>query len=324
MHVRPLEPSDQDACAALVSRAHPTRRAVGAWGGVQPDAVQRMGAFDARGAVHGVFELEPSPVFRMRHSATLRLWGDAAAVLPTALVASDRWMGIQRLMVTTDAADPELPAVLEAHGFAVEARQRLRIARDGALHDTLSWARQRPGWVPDPPQPPPAWAERRADGDVVIRPTVVADAEPFARIFQDPAVAWGVLQLPTTSGGIWAGRLAQNPAMRVFSLVAEAGGELVGSAGAHPGSGPHAHVAGLGMCVARAWQGRGVGRRLFQAVVDHALAEGYRRLELEVYTDNVPARALYEGFGFEPEGVRKANAWRDGGFADSLVMGLIK
>ena len=50
------------------------------------------------------------------------------------------------------------------------------------------------------------------------------------------------------------------------------------------------------------WQRKGVGTALMQAAVD--LADKWlnlERLELEVYTDNVPAIRLYEKFGFTIE-----------------------
>lgn len=56
---------------------------------------------------------------------------------------------------------------------------------------------------------------------------------------------------------------------------------------------------------ARAYQGRGVGRRLLQALVDRSRALRARALFLEVAVDNAHALALYEQFGFERLGVRK-------------------
>ena len=47
---------------------------------------------------------------------------------------------------------------------------------------------------------------------------------------------------------------------------------------------------------------------------------GFRRLELSVWTDNDRAIRLYEGFGFEREGVMRRYAWRDGVWADALAM----
>jgi putative acetyltransferase len=69
------------------------------------------------------------------------------------------------------------------------------------------------------------------------------------------------------------------------------------------------------------WHGRGVGSLLMQSLCE--LADrwlGLLRLELEVYADNEPAQRLYRRFGFEPEGVHRAFALRDGRFVDALSM----
>ena len=132
-------------------------------------------------------------------------------------------------------------------------------------------------------------------------------------------------RLPTVSGDLWTRRLARQDSATSCSVVEVANGEVIGGAGCQTLGVPHAHVGAVGMAVSRGWQGRGVGRRLLQAVVDQGERWlGLRRLELEVYTDNVPAKALYESFGFQPEGIRRANAWRHGGFADSLVMARLR
>ena len=49
-----------------------------------------------------------------------------------------------------------------------------------------------------------------------------------------------------------------------------------------------------------------------------------KRLELTVYVDNAPAIGLYRKFGFEVEGTRRADAFRDGKFVDSLMMARVR
>ena len=69
------------------------------------------------------------------------------------------------------------------------------------------------------------------------------------------------------------------------------------------------------------WQGKGFGSALRQPALD--LADnwlGLRRLELNVYTDNARAIALYRRFGFEVEGTHRADALRDGTYVDSFSM----
>lgn len=48
-------------------------------------------------------------------------------------------------------------------------------------------------------------------------------------------------------------------------------------------------------------RGRGLGRALLEAAVEHARARGADRIELNTSTDDVAARALYESAGFSNE-----------------------
>jgi acetyltransferase len=56
-----------------------------------------------------------------------------------------------------------------------------------------------------------------------------------------------------------------------------------------------AHVA---IVVADAWQGRGIGARLFELLIEAARARGIARLEGELLAENVPARSLMARLGF--------------------------
>ena len=63
------------------------------------------------------------------------------------------------------------------------------------------------------------------------------------------------------------------------------------------------HAGSLGMSVAEAWRGRGVGRRMLQWVIDEAHGwPGFCRIELECVAWNAPAIGLYESLGFKIEG----------------------
>jgi ribosomal-protein-alanine N-acetyltransferase len=72
------------------------------------------------------------------------------------------------------------------------------------------------------------------------------------------------------------------------------------------------------IAVARHAQGRGLGARLLQALLDEAARRGQRRVLLEVRAGNDRAIALYERFGFRRSGVRRGYYQPSG--ADALVM----
>lgn len=70
---------------------------------------------------------------------------------------------------------------------------------------------------------------------------------------------------------------------------------------------------------------QGIGKALMLELIDAADKWlNIMRIELTVFTDNKPAIALYEVFGFETEGVHKAYAFRDGRYADVVAMARIR
>jgi len=113
--------------------------------------------------------------------------------------------------------------------------------------------------------------------------------------------------------------LRRYPDAAVF--VAEEDGEIVGrlslSRDQHPAS---RHVADLGLMVAESHRRRGVGTELLGAAVEWARGAGVRKLELHVFPWNEPAIALYEKFGFEREGYRRAHYRRGREYVDAILM----
>jgi ribosomal-protein-alanine N-acetyltransferase len=54
------------------------------------------------------------------------------------------------------------------------------------------------------------------------------------------------------------------------------------------------------------WRRHGVASELLGVALERAVATGARRSTLEVRASNLPARQLYERFGFRPAGLRKS------------------
>jgi ribosomal-protein-alanine N-acetyltransferase len=98
-------------------------------------------------------------------------------------------------------------------------------------------------------------------------------------------------------------------------VVAEAGSALVGYAGLSV-NGADADV--MTIAVAAEAQGRRLGRRLLDALVETAHQRGATQVLLEVRADNEPAQRLYAGRGFERIAVRR----RYYGDTDGLIMRL--
>ena len=85
----------------------------------------------------------------------------------------------------------------------------------------------------------------------------------------------------------------------------------------HPAS---THVADLGLMVAAEYRRQGIGRTLLTTAVEWASSAGIRKLELHVFPWNEPAIRLYESFGFDREGMRRAHYSRDGADVDAILM----
>ena len=98
-------------------------------------------------------------------------------------------------------------------------------------------------------------------------------------------------------------------------LVARVGRELVAYAGIWLMV-DEAHITTF--AVAPAWRRQRIGERLLVAALDLSIARGARDATLEVRLSNLPARRLYEKYGFRPVGIRPRYYSDD--HEDALIM----
>ncbi|MGE5675453.1 MAG: GNAT family N-acetyltransferase [Mycobacterium leprae] len=161
---------------------------------------------------------------------------------------------------------------------------------------------------------------------ITIRSAYITDAARIAEISSQPSVVWGTVQLPAQTPDRWRKRLEGNHPDTAYVLVAEIEGSVVGMLGLFRSTNPRTHHVGeLGVVVDEQYHGGGVGTALMASALEAADKWlNLVRVELEVYPDNERAIRLYERFGFVQEGRKRLNAWRDGQYVDSLVMGRIR
>jgi putative acetyltransferase len=163
--------------------------------------------------------------------------------------------------------------------------------------------------------------------DFKVRPADPSDAEALTRLAEEVSAepeGWLI-----SANGEWRSvgderrylkALRRYPNAAVL-VAHRSDGEIVGrmslARDSHPAS---AHVADLGLMVAKEARGFGVGRALLAAAIDWACLNGVRKLELHVFPWNEPAMRLYEKFGFEREGYRRAHYHRAGEDVDAILM----
>jgi [ribosomal protein S18]-alanine N-acetyltransferase len=98
-------------------------------------------------------------------------------------------------------------------------------------------------------------------------------------------------------------------------VVARAGDDVVGFGGLWVMV-DEAHITTF--AVDPRWRRRGVGEWMLLALLDRAVERGAREATLEVRLSNMPARRLYEKYGFRPVGIRP-RYYSDNG-EDALIM----
>ncbi|MFZ6769420.1 GNAT family N-acetyltransferase [Undibacterium sp. Di26W] len=154
-----------------------------------------------------------------------------------------------------------------------------------------------------------------------VRRAEVSDAAQLQRVFASTGTYAGTLQLPHPSLEMWQERLEKTDP-KDTRLVAIYDGVVVGSASLHLEKAQRRqHVGSVGMGVADAFSGRGIGTALLTELLhisDNWL--NLLRVELTVFCDNAAAIHLYQKFGFDMEGTMRAHAFRNGEFVDSYAM----
>ena len=161
--------------------------------------------------------------------------------------------------------------------------------------------------------------------DITIRQATPADATALVQLARDVGAEPEGWLISTSE---WRGAGEERRYLRAIRrsrdaavFVAEAPDGIVGrlSVGRdpHPAS---AHVADLGLMVAKGHRRQGVGRALLEQAVEWARGVGVTKLELHVFPHNEPGIRLYEAFGFRREGYRERHYRRNGGLVDAILM----
>ena len=153
-----------------------------------------------------------------------------------------------------------------------------------------------------------------------VRKATAEDAQAMARVLAEVAQEGLIATEPPVDVDARAQRMretieGEGPGAL---FVLEDDGRVVGNAGVHQTVA--AGVLSLGMAILPEARGRGGGRALLEAVVDHARSCGAHKVELEVWPDNARAISVYGAAGFEVEGLRRDHYRRRDGRLRSAVL----
>jgi len=166
-----------------------------------------------------------------------------------------------------------------------------------------------------------------ADSSVIVRPVRrdLADAAGLA------AVLNGVILegRHTALTGHWTPEAelaflhSLGPRSEIF--VAEVAGRIAGFQVVEPFvtyTSTMDHVCHLGTYVLAEFRGQGFGRRLAEATLAFARAQGYEKAVIYVLAHNEAGLAYYQSLGFEALGVLKRQTRIDGVYYDEMFMEL--
>jgi L-amino acid N-acyltransferase YncA len=162
--------------------------------------------------------------------------------------------------------------------------------------------------------------------DLSIREATADDAAAICRIYnqgiQDRLATLETEERTPEERRAWLGD--RSPRHPVLVAVAPAGGgEAVvgwGSLNAFNPRRAYDHVADFSVYVERGWRGRGVGRRLLDALIARARALGYHKLVLAAFPFNEAGMRAYRRAGFREVGIYREQGRLDGRWVDTIVM----
>jgi hypothetical protein len=166
---------------------------------------------------------------------------------------------------------------------------------------------------------------RAKDGrKIVVRRATREDVEPAARLWQALADERRYIAAERVSNeqkDRWTKSIDDRAALWA---TAEVDDELVGwlSLVRYGDLEKTRHLRNLGMGVARAFRGIGVGTALMDYAIKWARRKRVEKIVLSVFSTNHRAAGLYRKFGFVAEGVRKKQFVINGKYVDEVLMGL--
>ena len=155
--------------------------------------------------------------------------------------------------------------------------------------------------------------------ELVIRPATAADAMAVAAIYnegiEDRLATFETRPRTPEDAAAWI-------ADGLPFLVATDAEAVIGWARVGPYSDRCVYdgVGEHGVYVARAARGRGVGRRLLEALCGEAERAGLYKLTSRIFTDNAASRTAHVAAGFDEVGIQRRHGRLDGRWKDCVLV----
>ena len=164
---------------------------------------------------------------------------------------------------------------------------------------------------------------------VLLRGFVNGDEHPLYRWANDEALqklCRGDLILPRTYEDVFAFMQAQGGVSRgvyQFGIEALDAGRLVGYGG-FTSVDARSRVGEVALLIGdEKDRHKGYGSDALRVLCAFGFREiGLRKVKARILADNLMSRACFEGIGFQPEGLEKAEVYRDGVFIDVALYAL--
>lgn len=160
---------------------------------------------------------------------------------------------------------------------------------------------------------------------MIIRPVKTEDSKFINEIRRMDGVReniTGIISERTSRSEVYIASLSENDHFLVAEVEEDGIKKVVGNICLTVMKNPRKkHCGSVGIMVDKDYQSKGIGRALFNEILD--LADNWLmlvRIELDVISDNEKAIALYKSLGFEIEGKKKYGIIKYGKYVDEYIM----
>lgn len=154
-----------------------------------------------------------------------------------------------------------------------------------------------------------------------IRPASLDDAAAFAALYNPFVLNTTITyELEAVSTEAMAARILARQAAHAWLTLAD--GETIlgyGYYGSFRERAAYRHVVESSLYLAPAAHGRGLGRALYEALIAHAQAQGYREMIGVIALPNPRSICLHEALGFEQVGLLARSGYKFGQYLDTAL-----